>query len=115
AARIIKRFKERPSDRVLTDAELRQLWAGLDAHSGQAADALRLRLLLGQRGAEVIGMRWAEIDFATKTWELPGIRTKNGRAHTVPLPRTAITLLKRVRGGVVDDEPRVFPELTPWT
>jgi integrase len=115
AARMIKRFKERPSDRVLTDAELRQLWGGLDAHPGHASDALRLRLLLGQRGAEVIGMRWDEIDFVNKTWELPGARTKNGRPHIVPLPATAIALLKRVRAGVPDDEPRVFPGLTPWT
>lgn len=34
AARMIKRFQERPSDWVLTDAELRELWAGLDAHPG---------------------------------------------------------------------------------
>jgi hypothetical protein len=31
AARMIKRFQEPPSDRVLTDAELRELWVGLDA------------------------------------------------------------------------------------
>ena len=50
ATRMIKRFEERPSDRVLTDDELRMLWTGLDARPGRAADALRLRLLLGQRG-----------------------------------------------------------------
>src|SRR5207244_3987164 len=66
AARMIKRFQERASDRVLTDAELRTLWLGLDAQPGPAADALRLRLLLGQRGAEVIGMKWDEIDFGAK-------------------------------------------------
>ena len=115
AVRMIKRFKEHPSDRVLTDGELRELCAGLDAHPGHASDALRLRLLLGQRGAEVIGMRWDEIDFGNKTWELPGARTKNGRPHIVPLPPTAMALLKRVRAAVADDEPRVFPGLTPWT
>jgi len=115
AARMIKRFKEQPSDRVLTDAELRHLWAGLDAQPGQASDALRLRLLLGQRGAEVLGMKWDEIDLVNKTWELPGARTKNGRPHIVPLPPTAMTLLKRVRAAVASDEPRVFPGLTAWT
>src|SRR4029077_19576811 len=40
AARMIKRFQERASDRVLTDAELRTLWLGLDAQPGPAADAL---------------------------------------------------------------------------
>src|SRR3954451_6218489 len=115
AARMIKRFQERPSDRVLTDTELRERWSGLDASSGRASDALRLRLLLGQRGSEVINIQWSEINFAEKVWELPAARTKNGRPHVVPLPPTAIALLKRVRAEVTDDQPRVFPGLTPWT
>jgi integrase len=115
AARMIKRFQEHPSDRVLTDAELRELWTGLDAYPGRASDALRLRLLLGQRGAEVIGMKWEEIDLTNKTWELPGARTKNGRPHAVPLPRTALALVRRVRNEVAENEPRVFPGLTAWT
>jgi integrase len=114
AARMIKRFQEHPSDRVLTDAELRDLWTGLDAHPGPAADTLRLRLLLGQRGAEVIGMTWDEIDLDNKAWQLPAARTKNGRPHVVPLARTALALLRRVRKEVADGEPRVFPGLTPW-
>jgi integrase len=115
AARMIKRFQERPSDRVLTDVELRQLWAGLDANPGRASDAVRLRLLLGQRGAEVIGMKWDEVDVVNKTWDLPGARTKNSRHHVVPLPPTALALLKRIRKEVGEDEPRVFPGLTAWT
>ena len=47
ASRVIKRFTETPRDRALTDNELRELWAGLDAHPLAASDALRLRLLLG--------------------------------------------------------------------
>ena len=115
AARMIKRFQERPSDRVLTDAELRELWSGLDARPGRASDALRLRLLLGQRGSEVMGLKWSEINFVDKAWELPAARTKNGRAHVVPLSTTAMALLKRVRAEVAADEPRVFPGLTAWT
>jgi integrase len=114
AARMIKRFREQPSDRVLSDDELRALWAGLDAHSGRAADALRLRLLLGQRGEEVNGMLWSEIDFKEKTWDLGGARTKNRRPHSVPLPPTALELLKRRRVEIPADEPRVFPGLTAW-
>ncbi len=114
AARMIKRFQERPSDRVLTDDELRKPWTGLDAHPGRASDVLRLRLLLGQRGAEVIGMKRDEVDFVKKTWELPPARTKNGRPHVVPLPPTAIALLQRVRTDVPEDE-AVFRGLAPWT
>ena len=102
AARMMKRFQERPSDRVLSDDELRALWKGLDAHSGRASDAIRLRLLLGQRGQEVVGMKWNEIDFVAKTWDMPGGRTKNRRPHCVPLPPTALALLKRRRQAISD-------------
>lgn len=115
AARMIKRFKENASERVLTDDELRALWAGLDARPGPAADAMRLRLLLGQRGGEVVGMRWAELDLETRVWELPASRTKNGRAHVVPLPPTALALLEALRAAAPKNEPRVFSGLTVWS
>jgi integrase len=115
AARMIKRFQERPSDRVLTDDELRALWAGLNARPGRAADALRLRLLLGQRGEEINGMLWSEIDLKGNTWDLAGRRTKNRRPHHVPLPTTALQILERRRLEVSQDEPRVFPGLTGWS
>ncbi len=108
AARMEKRFKERPADRVLTDDELRALWAGLDAQPGRAADALRLRLLLGQRGEEIAGMTWAEVDLEARVWQMPGARTKNGRPHAVPLPASAMAVLNRARGGLPEDEARVF-------
>ena len=100
---------------MLTDDELRALWTGLDASPGRAADALRLRLLLGQRGEEVVGMQWTEIDFKAKTWDLPGARTKNRRPHSVPLSSTSLGILERRRSEVPPDEPLVFPGLTAWT
>jgi len=112
AARVIKRFAEHARTRVLSDDELRVLWKGLDAHPGAAADALRLRLLLGQRGGETTGMPWSEVDLDAAAWSLPGTRTKNKRAHVVPLPPTALALLKTRRKTVPADEPRVFPSLT---
>jgi len=112
AARLIKRFKETPLDRVLTDDEIRTLWAGLDAQPGPASDAVRLRLLLGQRGGETAGMVWREVDLDDALWQLPAPRTKNGKPHIVPLPAQALALLTRRREHVPADEPRVFPELS---
>lgn len=112
AARVIKRFSEEPSTKVLSDDELRALWAGLDAHPGAAADAIRLRLLLGQRGGETAGMAWAEVDLDAALWRLPPTRTKNKRPHVVPLPAAALALLMRRRAEVPADEARVFPGLT---
>jgi integrase len=115
AARMIKRFKERPSDRVLSDDELRALWAGLEARPGPAADAMKVRLLLGQRGGEVTGMRWEEVDLKAGVWHLPGARTKNGRPHSVPLPPTVLALLECRRGTAPADAAQVFPGLTQWS
>jgi integrase len=113
AARLIKRFKEAPRDRVITDAELRTLWTGLDAQPGAASDAVRLRLLLAQRGNETFGMRWDELDLERGTWTLPRARTKTKqRQHVVALPKTALALLTRRRKLVEQEEPRVFPGLT---
>ena len=112
AARMIKRVAERPRERTLSDDEIRQLWTGLDAHPGAAADAVRLRLLLGQRGGEVNNLRWADVDLEASVWMMPGSQTKNARAHTVALPPTALKILTRRRTSVRGDEPRVFPGLT---
>jgi integrase len=112
AARMIKRFDEQARTRVLSDDELRALWAGLDAQPGAASDAVRLRLLLGQRGEETAGMQWGEVDFEGACWSLPGTRTKNGRPHIVPLPPKALAVLTQRRAEVAADEPKVFPSLT---
>jgi integrase len=112
---MIKRFKERPSDRVLSDDELRALWAGLEARPGPTADAMKVRLLLGQRGGEVTGMRWEEVDLKAGVWHLPGARTKNGRPHSVPLPPTVLALLECRRGTAPADAAQVFPGLTQWS
>jgi integrase len=117
ASRLIKRFQETPRDRVLSDAEICTLWAGLDAHPGAASDAVRLRLLLGQRGGETVGMGWSEVDLDTALWVLPASRTKhtqtrNKKPHSVPLPPQALALLKRRRTQLSEDEPRVFPDLS---
>jgi integrase len=112
ASRVIKRFTEQPRDRVLSDDEIRALVAGLDARPGAASDAVRLRLLLGQRGGETAGMLWRELNLEAGLWSMPAPRTKNGKPHVVPLPVTALELLKRRREAIADTEPRVFPGLT---
>jgi len=111
AARIIKRFLPNPGQRKLSDAELRALWAGLEAQPGAASDAMKLRLLLGQRGAETAGMLWSELDLVDGVWSLPRERTKNKTPHVIGLPPTALALLTTRRAAVDAAEPRVFPGL----
>src|SRR5262249_58593349 len=97
---------EGPSrDRVLSDAELAEVWAALgDDHVG---DIIRLLILTGQRRNEITRLHWSEIDFDKALLTLPPARTKNSRTHELPLAPQALTILKRwaahgVRGRAND-------------
>jgi integrase len=83
-------------DRVLTDNEIRKLWAGLPktlAKSPQCQQIIRLCLVTGQRVGEVAGMTRAELDLKAREWRLPASRTKNAHPHVVPLSDLAIELI----------------------
>jgi integrase len=109
--RMAKRGAERARDRVLDDDELRACWRTLDAQPGDAADALKLRLLTGARGGEVHEMRWTDVDLTAATWTQPAASTKNGRASRVPLAATALAILTARRAAASTKETRVFPGL----
>jgi integrase len=85
-----KRATETPKDRVLSDAEMRVLWHGLEAGADvDIAAALKALLLLGQRPGEVAGAKQAEFvaleDERNARWEIPAARMKARRPHVVPL------------------------------
>lgn len=118
AARMAKPKKERARDRVLTDAELKATWAWLHTPAPKKATglvrrhhqlnrgALALRLITAQRGNEVIGMAWSEVDGAW--WTIPGSRTKNGLAHRVPLTALAKRELKALSAIIPAKQDAIF-------
>jgi integrase len=77
--------------RVLSEDEIRALWRGLD--DSAFSDAVRLLLLTGQRRGEIGALAWSEV--TGNAILLPAERTKNHRAHTVPLSRQARAILER--------------------
>ena len=85
-----------PRDRVLTDAELGEIWRGAGELGWPWASYLRFLLLTLQREAETAGLAWAELAPEFSTWELPGTRTKNGRPHIVHLAEPARAILRAV-------------------
>jgi integrase len=99
---------ERQRDRVLSEDELRAVWKALDSEDMVIAAALRLRLLTAQRGGEVLGAAWNEMDLTTGWWTIPAERSKNGLAHRVPLSPQAVKALKALR-SVKGDSTWVFP------
>lgn len=103
-------------ERILTDDELRRVWAACNGPVG--AEALKearrrdrkpdpnaplgfpygplfqLMILTGQRESEVAGMRWSEIDLGKQLWTIPAARMKSDRVHAVPLAPLALALIK---------------------
>jgi integrase len=70
--------------------------------------ALRLVLLTLVRSTEALRARWSEIDLEKAEWRIPAERMKKRRQHTVPLPKQAIELLKRLK-AVTGNHEYLFP------
>jgi integrase len=73
------------------------------AYSGSniARAALQIHAFTFQRPNEIQGMAWAEVDLDAGIWTIPPARMKNvlerkahGAAHTIPLSKQAIAVLK---------------------
>jgi integrase len=87
-----RKREEKSRDRVLSDAELKVIWSSVDDdHYGAI---IKLLMLTGQRANEIAGLRWSEIDFDRGAILLPAERTKNGRAHQVPIAGTVLEILE---------------------
>jgi len=94
---------ERARERVLSEDEIRKVWAAIEKEKPIECAVLKLRLITGQRGAEVRSMRWADFDreladdVTEAWWTIPAEVAKNGKAHRVPLPAMALDLICAVR------------------
>jgi integrase len=111
-------------DRLFSEEGLSKLLASLneasvigearhDPHARLGANvalALRFMLLTLTRRTEAVAARWDEIELSTRTWTIPGARTKNRQPHVVPLSAQAMKVLRLARAlpGSRDDG-YVFP------
>ena len=90
--------KEVARDRVLTNNELASVIRAGRQIGGAYGGIVEMLALTGQRREEVAQMVGDEIDFNSRTWTLPGSRTKNGKPHIVHLSEACIKLIKRASG-----------------
>jgi integrase len=84
------RHQEKSRERVLTDAELKAIWAATAGADDYSA-IVRLLLLTGCRADEIGSLSWSEI--ADDRITLPASRTKNSRDHIIPLSDPAQSTL----------------------
>ncbi len=80
-------------ERVLTDAELGEVWRATGTLGWPYGPYLRFLLLTLQREAETAGLAWSELSPDRDLWEIPGARTKNGKPHIVHLSEPARAIL----------------------
>jgi integrase len=89
-------------ERVLSEDEMVAVWtAAGDGHD--FGKVVRLLMLTACRKMEIVGLMWPEIDFAKRVIELPGARTKNKRAFTLPLSDQALAILKSCHAIAAQD------------
>jgi integrase len=81
-------------ERVLTDAELADVWAAVETMTYPWGPFFRIAILTLQRREEVAAMRWSEIAPNLSVWNMPGARMKNGKPHDVHLSRPAQAVLR---------------------
>ncbi len=86
--------KEKSRDRVLTDDEIRLFWKACTVEGQPWGHLGKMLLLTGQRLGEVVNMTDREV--SDDLWHLTADRTKNGRAHDVPLSQAALDVLGAV-------------------
>ena len=86
--------KEKSRERVLSDDEIRWLWIACNRQGQPWGHLCKMLLLTGQRLGEVVKMTDHEVN--GDLWQLDATRTKNGRAHDVPLSEAARVVLASV-------------------
>ncbi|WP_353641403.1 tyrosine-type recombinase/integrase [Mesorhizobium sp. WSM2239] len=86
--------KPQSRERVLSHEEIKTVWNAADKCGYQFGPMIQLLLLTGQRRDEIANLKWSELNDDLTAITLEGSRTKNGRAHIVPLPPLAKTIIE---------------------
>jgi integrase len=88
-------IKEKPTDRFLSESEVRLFWAALNnsSMSPHRKNILKLILALGCRIEALAALRWDEIDLNDRLISIPPARSKNGLHWIIPINDIAYEIL----------------------
>jgi integrase len=93
-AHLPKPGSEVKRDRVLTNAELAQVFKNVSKLGYPFGPMFQLLILVGARRDEIAGLRWSEIQGDTII--LGRERTKAGEGHSIPLAPSVLDILKEL-------------------
>jgi integrase len=102
----VKRVKHYPA---MPAKEIGDFMVKVRADDSAAARALEFTILTAARSGEVLGAKWDELDFDKQQWVRPAERMKSGKAHTVPLSKRSMEILREMQAKRTGD--LVFPGL----
>lgn len=89
----MSRAKSQARERILTDDEVRAVWAACD-DTPIFGDLIRVLLLTGQRRAKVADMRWDDIS-EDGVWSIRAEDREKGNAGQLKLPEMALEIIAR--------------------
>jgi integrase len=115
-AKGVKHFKEQSRDRFLRADELRAFFDALGDEQTPPLwrDFFTVALLTGARRANVLSMKWADLELERGLWRIPESQSKNKEPLLCVLPPAAVEILRRRadENDALEDEDRspfVFP------
>jgi len=96
---IEKPAQERKATRTFSNDEVRRIFAAVVGT--ELRDVVPLIFHTATRSEETRAMRWSHLDFERALWTIPPELAKTGEikqeAHTVPLSKGALAILRRIR------------------
>jgi integrase len=106
--------REQQHHAALPYTEVSQFIAKLRAGTAEPITkiAFEFLILTTVRTTEVRKASWDEVDFAARTWTIPGHRMKAGRDHVVPLSGRSLELLGQAK-RLSADQTLIFPDAHP--
>jgi integrase len=98
----MRRYHPVPRSRVLSDDELRRLWAA----DGMVADFCKLAILVGQRRAKLLDLRFGDI--VDGAWAIRTEHREKGNGYLLKLPQLALDIIERQRQADTQPQDKVF-------
>jgi len=102
----MKRSTNGSRERILDESEIRILWKVAE-ESGAFGNLLQLAMLIAQRKAKLLRMRWPDIS-ADGVWTIPTEPREKGNAGELVLPDMARAILHRQRQSRIHGSDLVF-------
>ncbi|MHB8955445.1 MAG: tyrosine-type recombinase/integrase [Pirellulaceae bacterium] len=106
--RDVDRYPQNERERYLSGEEMPKFFTELEKSRAEIfRDYVKLSLYTGARQANVLAMRWDQVDFDRRLWTIPGAEHKSGKPTPTVLTEACLEILRRRQHDT--SGPFVFP------